>query len=309
MADLDTFLTPLYVNVDDYCKTLPAPVAPRPGPAPSLSPSEVVTLALYARWGRWDGQRDFYRYAGRHLRAAFPRLPHRTQFNRLLRRHTALIAALALHFADLLAQPTDSYQILDTTAVPVRNAKRRGRSWFVGLADIGYSPRLGWYYGFHLLTAVSPAGAITGWGFGAASAKDQPLAEAFLALRLQPQGGYATVGRYSSQPYLADGGFAGVERHARWGAEYGAQVLSPPNSNSKVAYPREWRHWLTRLRQMVETGNDKLHNRFHLQSARPHTWQGLHAGIAATVGLHNFCIWLNRQLGRADLAFAELLDW
>jgi hypothetical protein len=25
--------------------------------------------------------------------------------------------------------------------------------------------------------------------------------------------------------------------------------------------------------------------------------------------LHNFCIWLNEQLGRPRLAFADLLEW
>jgi hypothetical protein len=35
--------------------------------------------------------------------------------------------------------------------VPIRDAKRRGASWLPGLADIGWSNRLGWYEGFHLL--------------------------------------------------------------------------------------------------------------------------------------------------------------
>ena len=29
----------------------------------------------------------------------------------------------------------------------------------------------------------------------------------------------------------------------------------------------------------------------------------------AKVALHNFCIWLNVQLGRDPLAFADLLEW
>jgi hypothetical protein len=32
--------------------------------------------------------------------------------------------------------------------------------------------------------------------------------------------------------------------------------------------------------------------------------------LAARVALHNFCIWLNEQLGRPRLAFvADLLEW
>jgi hypothetical protein len=32
-------------------------------------------------------------------------------------------------------------------------------------------------------------------------------------------------------------------------------------------------------------------------------------GQAAKVGLQNFCLWLNIQLGQPPLAFADLVDW
>jgi hypothetical protein len=37
--------------------------------------------------------------------------------------------------------------------------------------------------------------------------------------------------------------------------------------------------------------------------------QGLRARLAARVALHNFCVWLNEQLGRPRPAFADLLGW
>jgi hypothetical protein len=36
---------------------------------------------------------------------------------------------------------------------------------------------------------------------------------------------------------------------------------------------------------------------------------GFQARLAAKVALHNFCIWLNVQLEREPLAFADLLEW
>jgi hypothetical protein len=36
---------------------------------------------------------------------------------------------------------------------------------------------------------------------------------------------------------------------------------------------------------------------------------GLRARLAARVALHNFCIWLNEQLGRPRLSFVDLLGW
>ncbi|MBA3474425.1 MAG: IS982 family transposase, partial [Rubrobacter sp.] len=92
MVDVDTFLTTLYVTVDDFCQSRPP--KRRPGPEASLSESEVVTLAVFARWSRFASERDFYRYASGNLRAAFPTLPDRSQFNRLVRFYTGLIEEL-----------------------------------------------------------------------------------------------------------------------------------------------------------------------------------------------------------------------
>ncbi len=74
MVDVDTFLTTLYVMVDDFCTTS-LPPEPHPGPQAALSRSEVVTLALFGQWQRFGSERGFYRYAQRHLRPAFPQLP------------------------------------------------------------------------------------------------------------------------------------------------------------------------------------------------------------------------------------------
>jgi hypothetical protein len=171
MIDVDTFLTILYVMADDFGKTS-LPPEPHPGPQAALSRSEVVTLALFGQWQGFGSERGFYRYAQRHLRAAFPSLPAREQYNRQLRQqHTALVAFF-LHLVQLLAAQRCAYEALDSSGVPTRDAKRRGAGWLPGLADIGWSNRLGWYEGVHLLLAVNPTGVITGFGFGAASTKD-----------------------------------------------------------------------------------------------------------------------------------------
>lgn len=99
--NVDTFLTELYVMVDDFCKTLP-PAAPRRGPAPALTLSEVVTLMVFSQWGRFSGERDFYRYAQRRLRVAFPTLPSRPQFNRQTRGVLATVTAFTQYLAQQL---------------------------------------------------------------------------------------------------------------------------------------------------------------------------------------------------------------
>src|SRR5918912_3510737 len=176
MVDVDTFLTILYVMVDDFRHSRPRNER-HPGPDASLSDSEVVTLAIFARWSRFSSERDFYPYASSSLRDAFPALPDRPQFNRLVRHNLGLIEEVALHLAEVMKVHRCSYQALDSSAMPVRDAKRRGQGWLAGSADIGWSNSLGWYEGFRLLVATDPRGIITGFGFSAASATHQQVAE------------------------------------------------------------------------------------------------------------------------------------
>jgi hypothetical protein len=308
MVDIDTFLTIIYVMVDDFCKQC-LPAECRPGPKASLTRSEVVTLALFGQWHPFASERDFYRYAQRHLRGAFPRLPHRAQFNRLLRQHSEAMVGCFLHLVHQLQAQHCAYEALDGTAAVTRNSKRRGLGWLPGLADLGWSNRLGWYEGFHVLLAVNPIGVITGFGFASASTKDQPLAETFFALRACPDPRLASVGAPAQGPYVTDKGFEGEDRHQFWHEVYGAEVLCAPKRNSRQPWPKAWRRWLAGIRQIVETVNGSLQHVFRLDRERPHTLTGFQARLAAKMALHNFCIWLNQHLGRPPLAFADLVAW
>jgi len=114
---VDTFLTTLYVIVDDFCQSHPP--KKRPGPQASLCESEIITLAIFARWRTCSSERDFYRYATGHLREAFPTLPDRSQFNRLLRSQANLIEEMALHLAQMIETPEGAYEALDSSAMPI----------------------------------------------------------------------------------------------------------------------------------------------------------------------------------------------
>jgi hypothetical protein len=308
MYDVDTFLTILYVTIDDFDKTQPAAPA-RPGPAAALSASEVLTLALFSQWSQFESERAFYRYAVRHLRPLFPSLPHRSQLNRLLRASHDGLVAIALWLAQTLQTRDDLYEALDGTGVPVRNVKRRGAGWLAGQAEVGWCPRVGWYEGFRLLTAVTRQGVITGFALGPATRKDQPLAETFLAARRFPQARLPSVGTRTPGWYVVDTGFEGRALLAHWQPDYGAQVVCQPNRSRPHGWPKALRRWLAGIRQISETIFARLLLTFGLEHARPHLLRGLQARLAAKVGLHNFCLWLNVQVGRPPLAYADLLDW
>lgn len=308
MLDVDTFLTTLYVMVDDLCQSSP-PQQNRPGPQASLCESEVITLTIFGRWSRFASERDFHRYAEAHLKEAFPTLPDRSQFNRLVRFHADDMERVAVKLGQTMEGGEPPYQTLDASAMPIRDVKRRGHGWLPGDADIGWSNKLGWYEGFSLLSAVEPSGVITGFCFGSASTADQSLAETFFAVRAYPTPRLPSAGPVACAPYVADKGFEGAENHRRWLQSYGAEVIHPPKRNSKKPWSKRLRQWVASIRQIVETVYDKLFNTFGLWRERPHDLQGLRARLASRVALHNFCIWLNEQLGRPRLNFADLMGW
>lgn len=328
MVDVDTFLTTVYVMVDEYDQAQAQAAGAHeqhPGPAPALSRSEVVTLAVFGQWAQFRSERAFYRFAERHLRAAFPRLPARTQFNRQLRmaRVHALLVAVGQQVAAELCQSQSvgaggyAYEVLDSTGIPTRNSARRGHSWLEGQADRGWCTRVGWYVGLHLLTVVTPSGVLTGYGCAPAASADVRLADTLLAVRACPQrpqlqaalpeAGQAWGGGY----YVADTSFEGQRWLPRWRSVYGVHVLCPPKRHQP--FPQPWPRTLRRqhagLRQIVESVHDRLLHTFRLAHERPHTLAGFRARLAATVTLHNLCCWLNHHLGRPLLAFADLLDW
>ena len=160
-----------------------------------------------------------------------------------------------------------------------------------------------------MLLAVDPTGLITGFGFGAGATADQQLAETFFAVRGHPNPRLSSVGSMYSGPYITDKGFEGAENHRRWLESYAAQVIHAPKRNSHKSWSKRLRQWVAGIRQIVETVYDKLFNAFGLRRERPHELSGLRARLAARETLHNFCIWLNEQLGRPGLSFADLLGW
>lgn len=127
MVDIEDFITTLFVFVDDFCQG--DPPIPRPGPDCKFTDSEAMTLLIFGQWGRFSSERDFYRFARKELRYAFPDLPTRPQLNRQWRSLHDKVCTFFSYLADVLDAPMASYQILDATAVVTRNAKRRGDGW------------------------------------------------------------------------------------------------------------------------------------------------------------------------------------
>jgi len=200
-------------------------------------------------------------------------------------------------------------RVLDSMGVPVRNVKRRGRGHLAGQAALGWCNRVGWFMGLKLLTVVSRVGAITGFGLGPGNSGANLLAQTLLAARQQHEPRLPTVGHSLDNCSVADTGFAGRQVRLRWWRTYGALVITQSEQKRPHRWPKRLRRWLAALREIVATVHDRLLEVFRLEHERPHLLRGAQARLAAKVGLHNFCCWLNRQTGRPALAVADLIDW
>lgn len=306
MPTFETSLTEVYVLIDDLVANQVPPG--RPGPSPSLSPSEVVTLALVSQLSRFASTREFYRFAEVRLRACFPRLPHRTQFIRQVHRFVGLIAWVATELGAQLAAGA-AFEILDCTPMPTRTGMRRGHGWMPGEMTNGYSTRLGYYTGAKVLTCVSPTGVLTGVGLAPANVQDRTLAEAFLAQRAAHD---ATdgVGHALGTDYLADQGFGGRALEARYLERYRVQLICPPQTGRRTRiWPKTLHRWLIGLRQPIEAVHRNLVEVFRLDRNRPHSVTGAFGNLVAIAAMHNVVVWLNRSHGRPDLTFVGVIGW
>jgi hypothetical protein len=109
-------------------------------------------------------------------------------------------------------------------------------------------------------------------------------------------------GAASNKPILSDGGFRGDD-----GLEHGAQVYGVQVCPLPKAAPRAMRHWLSAVRQGVETTFAHLRESFGLKYPSAHSTWGLLMRVSAKVAAYNLGMMINRLLGRPDFAFATLI--
>lgn len=314
MLCTDTFLTTVYVLVDDFCKE--NPVVPEEqtlwgtGRKRNLSRAEIVALSIFGQWSRWRSEREFWSFCNQRLRPLFPGLPDRAEFVRAQRRFRPTTVSFALHLANVLGAESANYEVIDRCGLATRMCGRRGRDWLGGFANRGLCGRLGFFWGFQLMCAATREGVITGFAVAPGSTKDQPMAESLFAARHRRDPALPSAGTAPrSRCYLVDKGFSGPHRKREWKEIYGVDVIGPTQKGHGPEWSTEWQVWVARLRQIIETVHDRLLNYFRLGRERPHCMEGFQARLAAKVALHNLCIWINRQYARPDLQFADLLGW
>jgi DDE family transposase len=294
--DLDTFLTAVYTVVDDlYRERLAGTLARRPGPAPALSDSEVLTLAICAEWGTRDSERSFWRFARRRLRHLFPRLVDQSEFNRRRRSLYPALAAIQRAVARRLGADLEKERLLDTKPVAVMVLKRhddRGLA-FDGRAAVGWcQAKRQYYYGFKLVLALTLGGVIVRYDLVPANVDDREAAAEVLEAGCR---------------YWADKGFFGRECQREWRVADGAEVRAEPPHGARAVWPRAFAYLAHRVRQLIEVVNAQLEGQFRIERTLAKSLWGLVTRVQAKLTAHTVGVYLNVLAGRPPLALKTLV--
>ncbi len=139
MLDKATVLPTMFPRVDDTMKgsTVIQHALERPGPAPRLSDSELVTIALYQALLGEAREDHFFRLHQASLRTFFPGLNERSRYHRRKRDLWSVILAVRISLQVVLeALELEETAAIASAPVPCMGYKRtKHASDFAGTAE------------------------------------------------------------------------------------------------------------------------------------------------------------------------------
>jgi hypothetical protein len=139
IADLDTLLIALYVELTD--RIIPSRGFSRRGPGrpPEVTDAEVACLAVAQVLLRFDDERHWLRAAARHIGHLFPRLLGQSEYNQRLKAIAPLMEAALRWLADHAPGSAEMLRLMDATPVPCgQSVITAKRSDLYGWAGYGY---------------------------------------------------------------------------------------------------------------------------------------------------------------------------
>jgi hypothetical protein len=270
----------------------------RPGPAPSLSDSELVSIALYQELLGEPREDHFLRLHQASLQTFFPGLNERSRYNRRKRDLWSVILAVRVSLQLVLeALPLEETAVIDSAPVPCVSYKRaKQASDFVGTADYGVcNSKAMKYFGCKLHSVVSLTGLIMGFLLTPASRYDnQPVVELLDSFS------------HHLQRLLGDGAYNDAALESYLQQYRSLHLLSPAKGNQVPKRSQSAQRQLNRLRLICETVNAQLQEQLHLSKHYAKSTWGLMTRIAAKVTAHSVGMMVNTLLGRPALKLADL---
>lgn len=285
IADLDTLLTALYVELTDRIISMSGFTRRGPGSRPEVTDAELVCIAVAQVLLRFDDERHWLRIAPRLIGHLFPRLLRQSEYNTRLRAAAPLMEAALRWLADATPATAEPLRLMDATPVPCgQSVITARRSDLYGYAGYGYCPSHSrWYWGSKLTLICTCDGSVT--GFGLANPKLYGERDAARQmLRDQPANRPAP-----GTTVVTDKGLSGEETEEFFASEDLQLTLVRPARKDEKR-PRPFPNW---LRQRVEAIIWTLKNQLGLERHGGRVPAGLRARIVQRLLALNAVIWHN----------------
>ena len=292
-ADLDTFVTALYVTIDDALRMRPElrPWRPEVGLAPKISDAELVTLAVLQALLGFTSETRFLRHASSHLRPWFPYIPMQSGYNKRLRKSAAQLRALIRLLATDTEHSFDDTWIMDSTPVECgRSRPTVERSELAGWASYGYcASHSRFFWGLRLHLVCTPVGLpIT---FALADPKVDEREVARHLFEAEP-----TLLR-PGQCVVADKGYRSREFES-FLAEHGVTLLRPAHHGDRG---RTTSPLLKPIRQLIESVNATLKTQLDLERHGGRTAAGVITRVLQRLLALTAAIWHNAKTAQRPL--------
>ena len=288
IADLDTLLIALYVELTD--RIIPSLGFTRSGPGqpPEVTDAELACLAVAQVLLRHDDERHWLRAAPRRVGHLFPRLLAQSEYNLRLRHLAPLMEAALRWLAQVTPGSAELLRLMDATPVPCgASAVTARRSDLYGYAGYGYCPSHSrWYWGAKLLILCTCDGTVT--GFSLASPKlagEREQARQTLERRPANRPAPGSI-------VVTDKGLSGQDTEDFFAGDGLRLALVRPARRDEE--PRPFPNW---LRQRVEAVIWTLKNQLGLERHGGRVPAGLWARIVQRLLALNAAIWHNWQTG------------
>ena len=278
MLPTEDLFVHVYVLIDDLITAGAIAIPRRPGPAPTCSDAELLTIAQVRHLLGRRSEAGFLAEVARDWGHLFPHLPHQSEANRRIR---WLWAAFEQFRAALAARlPEDDCQQVDTSALPVKHTSRvRGPDGWTG--PNGLAARFGrdaahaeWFYGFRLAVKTDLGSRIVRtWSIVPAAVNERDVATDLLEAGPPPR------------DLLGDKGFNGKAFAASQAAR-GTAVLVPPAKDQRRTMPVILQKVIAQWRNRIETTFKEITDQMELARHGAHTFWGLLTRTAATIAAH-----------------------
>jgi hypothetical protein len=290
VSNFEDFCLWTYVLVDEVWLQI-APHCRRPGPAPTCSDPELVTMALVGECQGWDEETVLVSQWHAH-RDLFPHQPERSRFNRRRRQLAGAINQVRRLLLVTLDLAQDRQCVLDSLPVPVIRfhlVPTANRSdWQAHDARFGWvSSKKCTIFGYKLYLLATLNGVILDFVLAPANVPELTV-------------GTELLEEHTDLDVLGDKAFISAPVAAALRATNRIRLLTLPRRNMRPGVPAAVRRTLNGARQIIETVNSQLAEQFHIEVNHAQSFHGLCARLYTKLTAHTLCLYLNRVLGNAN---------